>query len=196
MINLQEIKTGTELIVKRDILTKGIVAGQRAIVTRVDRKLEVPKATIQVLDADPGKESKVVRYDEKTINAHFGEVVKMKKPGANKNIRIDVKDVKHLKLDQVRDIYTNGKITVVILNGGYKGIAKCDIEHDEYDRDKGILIAYNRATIKANNREFKKTIQDVDDKIKLLISLKEDLIKNRERIINECNSNLSELLSK
>lgn len=196
MINLKEIKTGTELRVKRDILTKGIVAGQRAIVTRVDRKLDIPKATVQVLDADPEKESKIVRLNEEAINAHFEEVVKMKKPGANKNIRIDVKDVKHLKLNQVRDIYTNGKITVVILNGGYKGIAKCDTEHDEYDRDKGILIAYNRAAIKANNREFKKTMQDVDDKIKLFTGLKEDLIKNRERIINEYTSNLSELLRK
>ena len=196
MINLQEIKTGAELRVKRDILSKGVVSGQRAIVTRVDRKLDVPKATVQVLDADPAKESKVVRLDEETLNAHFEEVVKMKKARINKNIRIDKKDVKHLKLNQVRDIYTNGKITVVILNGGYKGIAKCDTEHDEYDRDKGILLAYNRATIKANNKEFKMAVHEIDDKIKVLTDFKADLINNLERIINECTSNLSELLEK
>lgn len=195
MINLKEIKTGTELRVKRDILIKGIVAGQRAIVTRVDRKLDIPKATVQVLDADPAKESKVVRLNEETLNAHFEEVVKMKRADANKNIRIDEKDVKHLKLNQVRNIYTNGKITVVILNGGYKGIAKCDTEHDEYDRDKGILIAYNRATIKANKKEFKKAIQDVDDKIDSLTNIREELVKNRDLIVSKCIADLAVLLN-
>ena len=138
MINLQEIKTGTELMVKKDILTKGITSGQRAIITRVDRKLEVPKATIQVLNADPKKESKVVRYDEDSVNKYFEEVVKVKKVENNENIRINPEDIKHLHgvdLRLIRNIYTNGKITVVILDGGHKGIAKCNTEYDEYDRD-------------------------------------------------------------
>lgn len=93
----------------------------------------------------------------------------------NKNTRIDNSEVSYLHLNQVRDIYTNGSITVVILNGGYRGKAKCDTEHDEYDRDKGILIAYHRATIKANIKENKNAqkkalaiIESVQDQITMI----------------------------
>lgn len=192
MINLQKIKTGDELIVTRDIITKGIVAGQRAVVTRVDRNLNIPKATIQVLDSDLTKKSKIIRYDEQTINIHFEEVAKMSKE--NNNIRINVDEVSHLRLKQVRDIYTNGHITVVILNGGYKGKSKCDTEHDEYDRDKGILIAYHRATIKANLRENKKAQNKALAAIESIQEQITAIEKAVKKIITESNTILEDLL--
>lgn len=51
-------------------------------------------------------------------------------------------------------IIINNKVTIVILENNIKGKSKC-MDEDEYDRDKGIKIAYNRALIKKLNKELK-----------------------------------------
>ena len=48
----------------------------------------------------------------------------------------------------------NGNATIVILDDGTKGVAKCNPE-DKYDRVKGIKIAFNRAKIKLLQKELK-----------------------------------------
>jgi len=53
----------------------------------------------------------------------------------------------------------SGNATIVILDDGSKGIAKCDPD-DKYDKTKGIKIAYNRAKIKSLTKEIKKLYND------------------------------------
>lgn len=63
--------------------------------------------------------------------------------------------IEEIKTDEdvKRVIYSN-KVTVVILNSGIKGIAKC-LEEDEYDKKTGYRIAYLKAKIKEMNKELK-----------------------------------------
>jgi hypothetical protein len=49
----------------------------------------------------------------------------------------------------------HGNRTIVILDDGSKGIAKCSPE-DTYDKLTGIKIAYHRAKIKSLEKELKK----------------------------------------
>jgi len=51
-------------------------------------------------------------------------------------------------------LITNGNITIVILDDGCKGIAKC-LPSDEYDLDKGVDIAYTKAMIKSYQKKLK-----------------------------------------
>jgi len=48
--------------------------------------------------------------------------------------------------------------TIVILDDGSKGVAKC-MPEDEYDKTKGIKIAYLKAKIKSLNKELKELIK-------------------------------------
>ena len=63
--------------------------------------------------------------------------------------------IEEIKTDEdvKRVIYSN-KVTVVILNSGIKGIAKC-LDEDEYDKKTGYRIAYLKAKIKEMNKELK-----------------------------------------
>ena len=64
--------------------------------------------------------------------------------------------IEEIKTDEdvKRVIYSN-KVTVVILNSGIKGIAKC-LEEDEYDKKVGYRIAYLKAKVKEMNKELKR----------------------------------------
>lgn len=60
-----------------------------------------------------------------------------------------------IKVDEdVRKVIYSDKVTVVILNSGIKGIAKC-LEEDEYDKKTGYRIAYLKAKVKEMNKELK-----------------------------------------
>lgn len=57
--------------------------------------------------------------------------------------------------DDVKKVIYSDRVTVVILNSGVKGIAKC-LEEDNYDKEKGYRVAYLKAKIKEMSRELKK----------------------------------------
>jgi len=56
--------------------------------------------------------------------------------------------------DESYKLIINGNTTIVILDDGCKGVAKC-MESDEYDMDKGIDIAYTKAIIKSSQKKLK-----------------------------------------
>lgn len=63
--------------------------------------------------------------------------------------------IEEIKTDEdVKRVIYSDKVTVVILNSGIKGIAKC-LEEDEYDKKIGYRIAYLKAKIKEMNKELK-----------------------------------------
>lgn len=65
------------------------------------------------------------------------------------------KYIEEIKTDEdVKRVIYSDKVTVVILNSGIKGIAKC-LEEDEYDKKIGYRIAYLKAKVKEMNKELK-----------------------------------------
>ena len=63
--------------------------------------------------------------------------------------------IEEIKTDEdVKRVIYSDRVTVVILNSGIKGIAKC-LEEDEYDKKVGYRIAYLKAKIKEMNKELK-----------------------------------------
>lgn len=63
--------------------------------------------------------------------------------------------IEEIKTDEdVKRVIYSDRVTVVILNNGIKGIAKC-LEEDEYDKKVGYRIAYLKAKIKEMNKELK-----------------------------------------
>ena len=63
--------------------------------------------------------------------------------------------IEEIKTDEdVKRVIYSDKVTVVILNNGIKGIAKC-LEEDEYDKKIGYRIAYLKAKVKEMNKELK-----------------------------------------
>lgn len=63
--------------------------------------------------------------------------------------------IEEVKTDEdVKRVIYSDRVTVVILNSGIKGIAKC-LEEDEYDKKVGYRIAYLKAKIKEMNKELK-----------------------------------------
>ena len=63
--------------------------------------------------------------------------------------------IEEIKTDEdVKRVIYSDKVTVVILNNGIKGIAKC-LEEDEYDKKVGYRIAYLKAKVKEMNKELK-----------------------------------------
>ena len=64
--------------------------------------------------------------------------------------------IEEVKTDEdVKRVIYSDRVTVVILNSGIKGIAKC-LEEDEYDKKTGYRIAYLKAKIKEMNKELKR----------------------------------------
>ena len=64
--------------------------------------------------------------------------------------------IEEIKTDEdVKRVIYSDKVTVVILNNGIKGIAKC-LEEDEYDKKVGYRIAYLKAKVKEMNKELKR----------------------------------------
>lgn len=63
--------------------------------------------------------------------------------------------IEEIKTDEdVKRVIYSDRVTVVILNNGIKGIAKC-LDEDEYDKKVGYRIAYLKAKIKEMNKELK-----------------------------------------
>ena len=63
--------------------------------------------------------------------------------------------IEEIKTDEdVKRVIYSDKVTVVILNSGIKGIAKC-LDEDEYDKKVGYRIAYLKAKFKEMNKELK-----------------------------------------
>lgn len=64
--------------------------------------------------------------------------------------------IEEIKTDEdVKRVIYSDKVTVVILNSGIKGIAKC-LDEDEYDKKVGYRIAYLKAKVKEMNKELKR----------------------------------------
>lgn len=64
--------------------------------------------------------------------------------------------IEEIKTDEdVKRVIYSDKVTVVILNNGIKGIAKC-LEEDEYDKKVGYRIAHLKAKVKEMNKELKR----------------------------------------
>lgn len=64
--------------------------------------------------------------------------------------------IEEIKTDEdVKRVIYSDRVTVVILNNGIKGIAKC-LEEDEYDKKVGYRIAYLKAKVKEMNKELKR----------------------------------------
>ena len=57
--------------------------------------------------------------------------------------------------EDVKRVIFNDRVTVVILNSGVKGIAKC-LEEDKYNKETGYRIAYLKAKIKEMKKELKR----------------------------------------
>jgi len=55
-------------------------------------------------------------------------------------------------------LITNGNNTIIILDDGCKGFAKC-LPSDEYNLDKGIDIAYTKALIKSYQKKLKELVK-------------------------------------
>ena len=52
----------------------------------------------------------------------------------------------------------NNNTTIVILDDGCKGVAKC-LSSDEYDMDKGVDIAYTKAIIKSSQKKLRMLVK-------------------------------------
>jgi len=55
-------------------------------------------------------------------------------------------------------LITNGNTTIIILDDGCKGVAKC-LPSDEYDLDRGVDIAYTKAMIKSYQKKLKRLVK-------------------------------------
>ena len=66
----------------------------------------------------------------------------------------DVKEDYFRTSDKKERVIHNENATVVILDDGSKGVAKC-CPDEEYNKTKGIKIAYIRAKIKSLKKELK-----------------------------------------
>jgi len=60
--------------------------------------------------------------------------------------------------DESYKLIINGLTTIVILDDGCKGVAKC-LPSDEYDMDKGVDIAYTKALIKSYQKKLKRLVK-------------------------------------
>jgi len=66
-------------------------------------------------------------------------------------------EIIHQVIDSGSESYkliTNGNTTIIILDDGCKGVAKC-LPSDEFDLDKGVDIAYTKAMIKSYQKKLK-----------------------------------------
>ena len=70
-------------------------------------------------------------------------------------------EIIHQVIDSGSESYkliTNGNTTIVILDDGCKGVAKC-LPSDEYDLDRGVDIAYTKAMIKSYQKKLKELVR-------------------------------------
>lgn len=69
-----------------------------------------------------------------------------------------IKDSSFRTTPKHEKVIHNENATIVILDDGSKGVARCCPE-DTYDKVKGIKIAYLRAKIKSLNKELKQLVK-------------------------------------
>ena len=124
-----ELKVGMELELIKD-LDCGIRVIEKGEVFKVQH---ISANKVSLINNEIG----VGVFELEEIKEYFKEYIE--------EIRTD-EDVK-------RVIYSD-KVTVVILNSGIKGIAKC-LDEDEYNKKVGYRIAYLKAKIKEMNKELK-----------------------------------------
>ena len=89
-------------------------------------------------------------FNTEEFNTYFEEY-KEKQINEIKNIHIN-------GLSQKVKVIRNEKVTVVVLDGGIKGVSKC-LEEDTYDKAKGFEIAYTKACIKRLNKNLKELVK-------------------------------------
>ena len=89
-------------------------------------------------------------FNEEEFNTYFEEY-KEKQINEIENIHIN-------GLSQKVKVIRNGKVTVVVLEDGIKGVSKC-LEEDTYDKAKGFEIAYTKACIKRLNKNLKELVK-------------------------------------
>lgn len=63
----------------------------------------------------------------------------------------------------------------MLLDDGTKGVAKCDPAHDEYDEYVGVSLAYARAILKQENRNYKEFTRELSGRYKMLNKVKKDV---------------------
>lgn len=90
-----------------------------------------------------------------------------------KNIEIDTAKFR-TKFKKIGLAFRNQNATIVLLNDGTKGVAKCDPAHDEYDEYIGVCLAYARAVLKQENREYKEFTRVLSGEYRVLNKIKKD----------------------
>ena len=132
-----------KLVVKKELnlgfgkmLKEGQVA-ELQCVEGINYKILVPEVGIGI-------------FDEEEFNTYFEEH-KETKQKEEQNIHIN-------GLSEKIKVIRSNNATVVILEGGIKGVSKC-LEEDAYDKVKGFEIAYTKACIKRLNKNLKELIK-------------------------------------
>jgi len=105
---------------------------------------EVQKQVTQITQKSTNKvfSYKLLPHKEKWEIIHNGEVSYHENDSDNQSYKLII----------------NGNVTIVILDDGSKGIAKC-LDSDVYDMDKGINIAYLKAIIKSSQKKLKMLVK-------------------------------------
>jgi len=110
----------------------------------IDSIKKVQKQVKQITQKSTNKvfSYKLLPHKEKWEIIHNGEVSYQENDSDNQSYKLII----------------NGNVTIVILDDGSKGIAKC-LDSDVYDMDKGIDIAYLKAIIKSSQKKLKMLVK-------------------------------------
>lgn len=107
---------------------------------------------------DIGKVDKAKENKETTIN----EVYTYEELPYKVNWKITNNDEVTYKTVESEDfsfrLIINGNATIIILNDGSKGVARC-MPGDKYDANKGFYLAYYRAMVKSYGRKIKEMLK-------------------------------------
>lgn len=98
--------------------------------------------------------------------------------------------------------FVNGRTTIVIITGGFKGVAKCfpakEIKPEDSDRlpdtfttKKGYDIAYAKAKLKKENKAFKEFNEQIEYSIEDLTDMKKKRGTLHNKVVATCESVLS-----
>lgn len=98
--------------------------------------------------------------------------------------------------------FVNGRTTIVIITGGFKGVSKCfpakEIKPEDSDRlpdafstKKGYDIAYAKAKLKKENRAFKEFNDAIEYSIEDLTDMKKKRASLHNKVVATCESVLS-----
>jgi len=99
-----------------------------------------------------------------------------------KNIDINLEKYR-VKFKKIALAFRNQNATIVLLDDGTKGVAKCDPSHDAYDEYIGVSLAYARAILKQENRNFKEFTRELSGRYKMLNKVKKDVEFQHSEIV-------------